>query len=82
MDGHLQELAQLTINTVLYWKYKKQTKERRNKQSKDSCKGKASKQMSPIRLKNSLPVYFLWGHFNVSALAKNRNLGTWATVLH
>ena len=30
-----------------------------NKQRKHCCKGKASKQRSRIRLRNSLPVYFL-----------------------
>jgi len=58
---------------------KKQTKERGNKHSKDCCKGKASKQMSQIWLRNSLPVYFLWGHLlNVSALAK---IKTWVPGL-
>ena len=37
------------------------TKERGNKESKDSCKAKASKQTSQIRLRNSLPVYFFMG---------------------
>ena len=54
------------------------TKERGNKESKDSCKAKASKQTSQIWLRSSLPVYFLWGHFNVSALAK---IETWVPGL-